>query len=167
MNKFVNIRFESPIGIQKKYGKPYFKFPKINFLLRIRNNSEVKYYNPAMLIDVVAQDMCWKSKYGILEFEQNPFIRITLFKRMVFQIDFVAPVDNNKYDDICYWEGLLIMMSYTDSNINKWKVKKDDALLKAYKDNIWNDMEGTKHTIEPYLTNLGWHILQSKIGRFA
>lgn len=167
MKKLFDFRWESPIRTWKKYGKPYFKFPKLNFLFCIRNKSEVKYYSPAMLVDVVAQDMCWKSKYGFLEFEQSPFIRFTIFKRIVFQIDFVAHADNAKYDDICYWEGLLTMMCCTDSNTDEWKVKKDDALLKAYKDNIWNDMEGAKYTIEPYLTNLGWHILQSKLGRFT
>lgn len=163
----INIRWESPIGIWKKYGKPYFKFPKINLLFYIRNKNEVKYYRPAIVFDVVAQDISWKSKYGNLEFEQSPFIRFSLFKRLVFQIDFVAPANNDKYDDICYWEGLLSMMSCTDSNTNEWKVKKDDALLKTYKENIWTDYGNAKYTIEPYLTNLGWHILQSKLGRFT
>lgn len=163
----IKLRCENPITIWKKYGKPYFKFPKVSFSLYIREKCDRKYYNPGLLIDIVSQDIEWKSKYGMLEYERSPFIRLTLFTWIVFQIELVAPADNNLYDDICYWEGLLIMMSCTDSNTGEWTTSSDDALLKAYNDNIWTDMEGTSFTIEPYLTNLGWHILQSKRGRLV
>lgn len=165
MRKIFKFRWESPIKIWKKYGKPYFKFPKISIIGYIRNRSEVKYYRPALFVDIVAQDIEWKNKYGNLEYERSPFIRLTLFTRIVLEINFGMPADNDKYDDICYWEGLLTMMSCTDSNTEEWKVSRDNALLKAYNDNIWSDMEGTTFTIEPYLTDLGWHILQSKRGR--
>lgn len=162
MKKFVSmwnmikIRWESPIGIWKKFGKPYFKFPKLFFKLYIREKEDRKYFSPGIVLDIVGQDISYKSKYGVLEFEESPFIRITLFKRLVMQIDFVAPADNNLYDDICYWEGLLSMMA------NDTLMTRDNALLEAYNDNIWDDMEGARYTMEPYLTNLGWHVLQSK-----
>lgn len=155
MKKFVKFRWESPIGIWKKHGKPYFKFPHLSLSLYIREKHDRKYYSPGLLIDIVGQDIEYKNKYGMLEYEQSPFIRVTLFTWIVFQITLVAPADNDKYDDICYWEGLLSMMSHDF-------LKKDDALLTAYKDNIWSDCEGTDYTVEPYLTNLGWHVLQSK-----
>lgn len=167
MNKIFKIRWESPIGIWKKFGKPYFKFPKLSFRLYIREKYERKYFSPGMLLDIAGQDIEWKSKYGMLEYEQSPFVRVTLFTWIVIELGFVAPADNDKYDDICYWEGLLSMMSCTDSSTSEWTIRKDDALLKAYKSNIWDDMEGKRYTIEPYLTNLGWHILQSKLGRYT
>lgn len=155
VSSLIKYRWENPIGIWKKYGKPYFKFPKLSLSLYIRKKEDRKYYSPGLVLDIVGQDMGWKSKYGILEYEQSPFIRITLFTWIVLEIVFVAPADNDRHDDICYWEGLLSMMAYEED-------KKDDALLKAYTNNIWEAIDGPRYTFEPYLTNLGWHVLQSK-----
>lgn len=156
MQNVIKFRWENPIGMWKKYGKPYFKFPKLSLRLYIRKKEDRKYYSPGAILDIEAQDMGWKSKYGILEYEESPFIRLTLFTCIVLELRFVAPADNDKHDDICYWEGLLSMMA------NDTIMTKDDALLKAYNDNIWEAIEGPKYTFEPYLTNLGWHVLQSK-----
>ena len=166
LKNLIRIFWENPLGTWKKHGKPYFRIPYPKLDAYVMSKSDRRYYHGAALIDIVGVDMLWKTKYSMEEFEECPRITVTLFNILVIEMSLVAPKVKGDAEDICYWEGMLTMMS-NDS------IPKEDALLKAYEENQWDkfissDKMGTPYemskpyTIEPYLTNLGWHVLQSK-----
>lgn len=166
VRNLIRIFWENPLGTWKKHGKPYFRFPFPKLDAYMMSKSDRKYYHGAALIDIVGVDMLWKTKYSMEEFEECPRITVTLFKTLVIEMSLVAPKVKGDAEDTCYWEGMLTMMCNTN-------IPKEDALLKAYEVNQWIKFissdkmsapyEMSKpYTIEPYLTNLGWHVLQSK-----
>ena len=77
----------------------------------------------------------------MLEYEEDPYIEITLFKHISLHIDFLAPKYNEKRDgevfDVCYWEGILSMMNNVNSITGELKKPEEDALYDSYVENQW------------------------------
>lgn len=154
----ITIYFEDPLGIWKKYAKKYFIHPKIRLSTRFEKKVEDAYtnYQTGKIIDIFSSDLGWKNKYDELRYEYDPYFEITLFRHLIFRIDFQAPNYTNNMFDVCYWEGILEMMKND-------KMEPADALYLAYKNNQWYKYQSKKSdTIEPFLTNLGRHILDIK-----
>lgn len=169
--KFYNlfkIIWENPLEIWEKYGRKYFIRPKMKIGFYKRKYHGV---DPANVLEIYGVGLGWKSKYGMLEYEEDPYIEITLFKHISFHIDFLAPkYDENTNEDafdVCYWEGILSMMNNVNSITGELKKPEEDALYDSYVENQWvqnyaKENEYTQ-TIRPFLKPLGKHILDIKI----
>ena len=131
--------------------------------------------DPMNILEIYGVGLGWKSKYGVLEYEEDPYIEITLFKHISLHIDFLAPKYNEKIDgevfDVCYWEGILSMMNNVNSITGELKKPEEDALYDSYVENQWvshyNKENGEypvqQKTIRPFLKPLGKLILDIKI----
>lgn len=166
--KFYNllkIDWEDPLEIWKKYGRKYFIRPKIKIGFAPRNYHDE---NPAKLLEVYGVGLGWKTKYGELEYESDPYIEVTLAGCITFHVNFVAPdYDKKEMFDVCYWEGILSMMDNVDAITNKPKKSEEDALYDAYTNNQWvqnysKENEYTQ-TIRPFLKPLASLMLNIKI----
>ena len=126
------------------------------------------------ILEIYGVGLGWKSKYGVLEYEEDPYIEITLFKHISLHIDFIAPKYNEKRDgevfDVCYWEGILSMMNNVNSITGELKKPEEDALYDSYVENQWvshynkeNKEYQVQKTIKPFLKPLGRLILDIKI----
>ena len=160
----IKIDWVDPLEIWKKYGRKYFIRPKIKIGFGPRNYHDE---NPTKLLEVYGVGLGWKTKYGMFEYEADPYIEITLFKHITFHINFMAPdYDKEEMLDVCYWEGILSMMSNIDLTTNKPKKSEEDALYDAYINNQWfkSYVEGScPQTIRPFLKPLASLILNIKI----
>ena len=135
------------------------------------NLFKIDWENP---LEIYGVGLGWKSKYGVLEYEEDPYIEITLFKHISLHIDFLAPKYNEKIDgevfDVCYWEGILSMMNNVNSITGELKKPEEDALYDSYVENQWdshcnkeNKEYPVQKTIKPFLKPLGKLILDIKI----
>lgn len=126
------------------------------------------------ILEIYGVGLGWKSKYGVLEYEEDPYIEITLFKHISLHIDFLAPKYNEKNDgevfDVCYWEGILSMMNNVNSITGELKKPEEDALYDSYVENQWfspynkeKDEYPVQKTIRPFLKPLGKLTLDIKI----
>lgn len=168
--KFYNlfkIDWENPLEIWEKYGRKYFIKPKMKFRFWQRKYHGV---DPMNILEIYGVGLGWKSKYGMLEYEEDPYIEITLFKHISLHIDFIAPKYNGEVLDVCYWEGILSMMNNVNSITGELKKPEEDALYDSYVENQWvshynkEDKEyPVQKTIKPFLKPLGKHILDIKI----
>lgn len=168
--KFYNlfkIDWENPLEIWEKYGRKYFMKPKMKFRFLKRKYHGV---DPMNILEIYGAGLSWKSKYGMLEYEEDPYIEITLFKHISLHIDFIAPKYDGEVFDVCYWEGILSMMNNVNGITGELKKAEEDALYDSYLENQWsscynkeNEEYTTKKTIKPFLKPLGKHILDIKI----
>lgn len=159
--KLITIHWENPFYIWKTYARKFFKFPhvKIGFANRNWHSKPCSW-----LLDVYAYDMAWKSKYGELEHENDPYIEITLLTIITIHVAITAPIESRDNLDLCYWEAMLTMMDNVNANTSEKKLTDDEALWKAYNDNIWSDCNGkVNHTLYPFLKPLGKHIIDVKL----
>ena len=163
----IKINWVNPLEIWEKYGRKYFIRPKVKIDFGPR-----KYYyeNPAKLLEVYSVDLGWKSKFGILEYESNPFIEITLLKHITFHINFQAPDYKKEMYDLCYWEGILSIMNNVNDITGELKKPEEDALYDSYVENQWfsnynkeKEEYTVQKTIKPFLKPLGKLILDIKI----
>ena len=171
--KFYNlfkIDWENPLKIWEKYGRRFFIRPKMKFRFWKKYHG----VDPMNILEIYGVGLGWKSKYGVLEYEEDPYIEITLFKHISLHIDFLAPKYNEKNDgevfDVCYWEGILSMMNNVNSITGELKKPEEDALYDSYVENQWfdccnkeNDEYQAQKTIKPFLKPLGKLILDIKI----
>ena len=145
--------------------------PKMKFRFLKRKYHGV---DPMNILEIYGVGLAWKSKYGMLEYEEDPYIEITLFKHISLHIDFIAPKYNEKNDgevfDVCYWEGILSMMNNVNSITGELKKPEEDALYDSYVENRWFDCYNKENkeysvqkTIKPFLKPLGKLILDIKI----
>jgi len=139
--------------------RKYFIMPKLKIGFAQRNWHEGPLYK---LLEVYSRSLFYKDKYGMLEYENDPYVEVTLLGFITIHLSISAPDALPEMEDICYWEG---MLSYIQKR--EKKVVEHDALYLAYKDNIWTRQDGPEFTIKPFLTNLGWHTLQSAIQKHA
>lgn len=162
--KFKNwfsIAVENPLE-EWKLARKFFKFPKLSLCCykHIPDEEEKR-----VAISFRCWSMSWKSKYGMLEYEHNPYACLKLFNRWCIQLDFLAPGNDITCEPICYWEGILTYMKYRYHNKDfGYAVKEEseaECLYHAYQENIWGRQASTSYTIKPYLTNIGWHTLHS------
>lgn len=159
--KLVTIHWENPFHIWKTYSRKFFKRPKIKIKFANRNWHS---RSCSWLVDFYAYDIGWKSKYGNLEHENDPYIEITLLTMLTIHVVINAPIENKDNLELCYWEGMLSMMDNVNANTDEKKLSDDEALWKAYNENIWNDYNGkANHTIYPFLNRLGKHIIDIKL----
>lgn len=168
--KFYNlfkIDWETPLEIWEKYGRRYFMKPKMKFRFLERKYHGV---DPVNILEIYGVGLGWKSKYGVLEYEEDPYIEITLFKHISLHIDFVAPKYDGEVFDVCYWEGILSMMNNVNSITGELKKPEEDALYDSYLENQWvshynkeNKEYQVQKTIKPFLKPLGRLILDVKI----
>ena len=121
-------------------------------------------------LEIYGVGLGWKSKYGMLEYEEDPYIEITLFKHISLHIDFIAPKYDEEAFDVCYWEGILSMMNNVNSITGELKKPEEDALYDSYVENQWFDCYNkekeeytVQKTIKPFLKPLGKLILDIKI----
>ena len=168
--KFYNlfkIDWDNPLEIWEKYGRKYFIKPKMKFRFWQKYHG----VDPMNILEIYGVGLAWKYKYGVIEYEEDPYIEITLFKHISLHIDFLAPKYNEKRDgevfDVCYWEGILSMMNNVNSITGELKKPEEDALYDSYVENQWvqnyaKENEYTQ-TIQPFLKPLGKHILDIKI----
>ena len=167
--KFYNlfkIDWENPLEIWEKYGRRYFIKPKMKF------GFWQKYHgvDTMNILEIYGVGLGWKSKYGVLEYEEDPYIEITLFKHISLHIDFIAPKYDREAFDVCYWEGILSMMNNVNSITGELKKSEEDALYDSYVENQWinhynkeNKEYPVQKTIKPFLKPLGRLILDVKI----
>ena len=145
--------------------------PKMKFRFLKRKHHGV---DPINILEIYGVGLGWKSKYGMLEYEEEPYIEITLFRYISLHIDFIAPKYNEKRDgevfDVCYWEGILSMMNNVNSITGELKKPEEDALYDSYVENQWfspynkeKDEYPVQKTIKPFLKPLGKLILDIKI----
>ena len=168
--KFYNlfkIDWENPLEIWEKYGIRYFMKPKMKFRFFKRKYHGV---DPMNILEIYGVGLGWKSKYGILEYEEDPYIEITLFRYISLHIDFIAPKYDQEAFDVCYWEGILSMMNNVNSITGELKKPEEDALYDSYVENQWvshynkeKDEYPAQKTIKPFLKPLGRLILDIKI----
>ena len=168
--KFYNlfkIDWENPLEIWEKYGRRYFMKPKMKFRFLKRKYHGV---DPMNILEIYGVGLAWKSKYGMLEYEEDPYIEITLFKHISLHIDFIAPKYDREAFDVCYWEGILSMMNNVNSITGKLKKPEEDALYDSYVENQWvshynkeKEEYPVQKTIKPFLKPLGKLILDIKI----
>lgn len=166
-----SIVYEYPLE-EWKLARKFFKHPKLKLSFYKNRMSLYKEYEEEKkaLIYFRCWSLSWKSKYDMLEYEHNPYMKLMLFNRWCIQLDFLAPGnDSAKCEPVCYWEGILSFMNHRYYNKDYgYKIKEEDeaeCLYKSYIENVWTDVNNKteEYTIKPYLTNLGWHTLQSKI----
>ena len=142
--------------------------PKMKFRFLKRKYHEV---DPMNILEIYGVGLGWKSKYGMLEYEEDPYIEITLFRYISLHIDFIAPKYDREAFDVCYWEGILSMMNNVNSITGELKKPEEDALYDSYLENQWashyNKENGeypvVQKTIRPFLKPLGKLILDIKI----
>ena len=168
--KFYNlfkIDWENPLEIWEKYGRRFFIKPKMKFRFLERKYHGV---DPMNILEIYGVGLGWKSKYGILEYEEDPYIEITLFRCISLHIDFIAPKYDREAFDVCYWEGILSMMNNVNSITGELKKPEEDALYDSYVENQWvshynkeNKEYQVQKTIKPFLKPLGRLILDIKI----
>ena len=166
--KFYNlfkIDWENPLEIWEKYGRRYFMKPKMKFRFLKRKYHGV---DPMNILEIYGVGLAWKSKYGMLEYEEDPYIEITLFRYISLHIDFIAPKYDREAFDVCYWEGILSMMNNVNSITGELKKPEEDALYDSYVENQWvshyyNKEYPVQKTIRPFLKPLGKLILDIKI----
>ena len=166
--KFCNlfkIDWENPLEIWEKYGRRYFMKPKMKFRFLKRKYHVV---DPMNILEIYGVGLAWKSKYGMLEYEEDPYIEITLFRYISLHIDFIAPKYDREAFDVCYWEGILSMMNNVNSITGELKKPEEDALYDSYVENQWvshyyNKEYPVQKTIRPFLKPLGKLILDIKI----
>ena len=166
--KFCNlfkIDWENPLEIWEKYGRRYFMKPKMKFRFLKRKYHGV---DPMNILEIYGVGLAWKSKYGMLEYEEDPYIEITLFRYISLHIDFIAPKYDREAFDVCYWEGILSMMNNVNSITGELKKPEEDALYDSYVENQWvshyyNKEYPVQKTIRPFLKPLGKLILDIKI----
>lgn len=166
--KFCNlfkIDWENPLEIWEKYGRRYFMKPKMKFRFLKRKYHGV---DPMNILEIYGVGLAWKSKYGMLEYEEDPYIEITLFRYISLHIDFIAPKYDREAFDVCYWEGILSMMNNVNSITGELKKPEEDALYDSYVENQWvshyyNKEYPVQKTIKPFLKPLGKLILDIKI----
>ena len=166
--KFYNlfkIDWENPLEIWEKYGRRYFMKPKMKFRFLKRKYHGV---DPMNILEIYGVGLAWKSKYGMLEYEEDPYIEITLFRYISLHIDFIAPKYHREAFDVCYWEGILSMMNNVNSITGELKKPEEDALYDSYVENQWvshyyNKEYPVQKTIRPFLKPLGKLILDIKI----
>ena len=168
--KFCNlfkIDWENPLEIWEKYGRRYFMKPKMKFRFLERKYHGV---DPMNILEIYGVGLAWKSKYGMLEYEEDPYIEITLFRYISLHIDFIAPKYDREAFDVCYWEGILSMMNNVNSITGELKKPEEDALYDSYVENQWvshcnkeNKEYPVQKTIKPFLKPLGKLILDIKI----
>ena len=166
--KFYNlfkIDWENPLEIWEKYGRRYFMKPKMKFRFFNRKYHGV---DPMNILEIYGVGLAWKSKYGMLEYEEDPYIEITLFRYISLHLDFIAPKYDREAFDVCYWEGILSMMNNVNSITGELKKPEEDALYDSYVENQWvshyyNKEYPVQKTIRPFLKPLGKLILDIKI----
>ena len=168
--KFCNlfkIDWENPLEIWEKYGRRYFMKPKMKFRFLKRKYHGV---DPMNILEIYGVGLAWKSKYGMLEYEEDPYIEITLFRYISLHIDFIAPKYDREAFDVCYWEGILSMMNNVNSITGELKKPEEDALYDSYIENQWfshcnkeKEEYPVQKTIKPFLKPLGKLILDIKI----
>ena len=168
--KFYNlfkIDWENPLEIWEKYGRRYFMKPKMKFRFLKRKYHGV---DPMNILEIYGVGLAWKSKYGMLEYEEDPYIEITLFRYISLHIDFIAPKYDREAFDVCYWEGILSMMNNVNSITGELKKPEEDALYDSYVENQWvshcnkeKEEYPVQKTIKPFLKPLGKLILDIKI----
>ena len=166
--KFYNlfkIDWENPLEIWEKYGRRYFMKPKMKFRFLKRKYHGV---DPMNILEIYGVGLGWKSKYGVLEYEEDPYIEITLFRYISLHIDFIAPRYDGEVFDVCYWEGILSMMNNVNTITGELKKPEEDALYDSYVENQWvshyyNKEYPVQKTIRPFLKPLGRLILDIKI----
>ena len=168
--KFYNlfkIDWENPLEIWEKYGRRYFMKPKMKFRFLKRKYHGV---DPMNILEIYGVGLGWKSKYGMLEYEEDPYIEITLFRYISLHIDFIAPKYDEEAFDVCYWEGILSMMNNVNNITGELKKPEEDALYDSYVENQWvshcnkeNKEYPVQKTIKPFLKPLGKLILDIKI----
>lgn len=168
--KFYNlfkIDWENPLEIWEKYGRRYFLKPRMKFRFLKRKHHGV---DPMNILEIYGVGLSWKSKYGVLEYEEDPYIEITLFRYISLHIDFIAPKYDREAFDVCYWEGILSMMNNVNSITGELKKPEEDALYDSYVENQWvshynkeNKEYPVQKTIKPFLKPLGKLILDIKI----
>lgn len=151
------------------YAGEWFKFPRINF--NIIKPYQKRSWNNAWCIEFISSNMGWKSKYGKLQFEYEPFIELTLFNNITFQIVLEVPKTNNA-EPYAYWEGILYIMSCYDSNTKLPKYCDEKIMWKTYNHNIWGEYleDGTihyKYTILPYLNHRGFFLWNKAKGMYG
>ena len=159
----IKVNWVNPLGIWEKYGRKYFMRPKVKMGFGLRKYDG----NVAKLLEVRGVDLGWKTKYSELEYESDPYIKVTLFGCITFHVDFIAPDYKKEMFDVCYWEGILSMMDNIDCTTNKSKKPQEDALYDAYLHNQWIENYGGENeyiqSIRPFLKPLASHILDIKI----
>lgn len=168
--KFYNlfkIDWENPLEIWEKYGRRFFIKPKMKFRFLKRKYHGV---DPMNILEIYGVGLGWKSKYGMLEYEEDPYIEIILFRYISLHIDFIAPKYDREAFDVCYWEGILSMMNNVNSITGELKKPEEDALYDSYVENQWlnhynkeNGEYPVQKTIKPFLKPLGKLILDIKI----
>lgn len=168
--KFYNlfkIDWENPLEIWEKYARRYFIKPKMKFRFLKRKYHGV---DPMNILEIYGVGLAWKSKYGMLEYEEDPYIEITLFRYISLHIDFIAPKYDREAFDVCYWEGILSMMNNVNSITGELKKPEEDALYDSYVENQWvshynkeKEEYPVQKTIKPFLKPLGRLILDIKI----
>ena len=168
--KFYNlfkIDWENPLEIWEKYGRRYFMKPKMKFRFFNRKYHGV---DPMNILEIYGVGLAWKSKYGMLEYEEDPYIEITLFRYISLHLDFIAPKYDREAFDVCYWEGILSMMNNVNSITGELKKPEEDALYDSYVENQWvshcnkeKEEYPVQKTIKPFLKPLGKLILDIKI----
>ena len=168
--KFYNlfkIDWENPLEIWEKYGRRYFMKPKMKFRFLKRKYHGV---DPMNILEIYGVGLGWKSKYGVLEYEEDPYIEITLFRYISLHIDFIAPKYDEEAFDVCYWEGILSMMNNVNNITGELKKPEEDALYDSYVENQWvshcnkeKEEYPVQKTIRPFLKPLGKLILDIKI----
>lgn len=157
--RLIKISVENPLK-EWFQCKKYFIMPKLKLGFAQRNWHEGPVYK---LLEVYSRSLFYKDKFGMLEYENDPYVEITLLGCITIHLSISAPekVDS---EDICYWEGILSYIQHREQTITE-----QDSLYLAYKENIWSvpDNETKQYTIKPFLTNLGWHTLQSTIQKHS
>ena len=80
--------------------------PKMKFRFLERKHHGV---DPMNILEIYGVGLGWKSKYGMLEYEEDPYIEITLFRYISLHIDFIAPkyanffhLFNKKFSKLSY-----------------------------------------------------------------
>ncbi len=137
------------------YAKKWFMLPHVKF--DVVKPWRKRSWNDAWFIDFLSSNMGWKSKFGHLEFEYEPFIELTLLNKVTFRITFNAPILSPDTEEMAYWEGILYVMSCYDSNTNEKKYPDEEIIYNAYKNNIFTNLKQDKeYDILPYLTHRGF-----------
>lgn len=151
------------------YAKDWFKIPNIRFKI-IKPHMKKSPMN-AWAIEFYSSNMAWKNKYGMLEFEDEPYIELTLFNKVTFQITFEAP-DVTNGEPYAYWEGILYVMSCYDCNTNIKKFCDEKIMWLTYINNKFGqfnkeDKIDYKYTILPYLNHRGFFLWNKAKGIYG
>lgn len=126
---------ENPVKTWWKV-KKYFKFPNIKFRKYDRKDFDYWYFDRLnKFISFQSYDVQWKSKFNSPRHEYNPIIRLVLFRRIGFILEFTYGEL-----DTCTWETILDFLYFEPFKGN---------LKESIENNIWGDFENNKIDCKP------------------